>query len=86
MNFVFCPRKPLENVDGNALEWTEGQRQLKMVQMFPESDAVSSARVAVLVGGDGVCCHVRPVKMPSQTTTNLALAGVIGESDEVHHH
>lgn len=81
---VFRPREWSESVGGDVLEWAKGRIKNKMVQLFSESDAVSSLRVAFPNEGHGVSCHVPPLKVPSKTLVRLVLAGVTGEDDVLH--
>lgn len=81
---ALCRRERSENVNGNRLEWDESREQLKTVQMFPESDAVLSARVAAGDGVQGVCCYLWLIEMASQTVVHLVLAEVTGDDDVVH--
>lgn len=81
---MFCPRERSRDVNGKGLDCVDSRKQLKKVQVFPESDAVSSARVAVPDRGHGVRYHVRPVKVPSQTVIHLVLAVMTGEDDVMH--
>lgn len=81
---MFRTKERSKDVNGSGLEFGEGGKQLETVQVFPESDAVLSAKLAGPDGVRGIRCCVRPVEVPSQTVLHLVLPVVTGQDEVVH--